>query len=151
MKSNTIIKRPNYKPYPSRDKYHEKIYVDTQGKNYFEPKKWEPSCELLEMENYYLLKMEIVGIKKEALNIKYLNNWIVISGERIMQVVNKKGAVIKDGEIVFSEFVYGKFKREIPLPNDVDGSRMKAKYQDGILGIIIPKKDPFGFVDIEIN
>ena len=108
--SYSLIKKNESKPFTPRTKHHEKIYWDELGKGYFEPKKWEPSIELLQTEQYYILKMEIVGMKKEALQVKYMNNWIVISGERMMEIVNKKGEKI-DGEIVFSEFVYGKFVR----------------------------------------
>jgi len=106
---------------------NQRIFMDGKGTGHWQPEIWEPPCELLETTNGYVLKAELPGIDKKTLNVKYANNWLVISGYKPV-----------DENIQYTELLYGNFKKEIPLPTDVDGTKIQAKYQEGILIILIP-------------
>ncbi|BFU24293.1 heat shock protein, Hsp20 family protein [Entamoeba histolytica HM-1:IMSS-B] len=139
MHSQALVRPTPFNPFIQQQR-NQKIFVDGKGTGHWAPEIWEPPCELLEAEQIYLLKLEVPGIDKKTLSVKYANNWVVITGTRQVE-----------GKIEFTEFLYGTFRREIPLPTDVDGEKIKAKYQDGILAVVIPKKSPMGWVKVDIN
>ncbi|KAL7713182.1 Small heat shock protein C4 [Entamoeba marina] len=142
MKSSpytTALSKPTpFNPFVYQQR-NQRIFIDPRGTGHWAPETWEPPCELLEGKTAYLLRMEIPGVDKKSLNVKYANNWIVISGSRLLE-----------GKLEFTEFLYGTFRREIPLPTDVEGEKIKAKYQDGILVLAIPKTSPLGWVKVDI-
>ena len=47
----------------------------------------------------------------------------------------------KEDNYTRREFGYASFKRSFTLPDSVDDSKIKASYNDGILGIHLPKKE----------
>jgi HSP20 family protein len=59
----------------------------------------------------------------------------MISGER------KSEAKTEEGGMTRSEFRYGKFRRVIPLPGQVENTQVQADYKDGILNLNIPKAE----------
>jgi HSP20 family protein len=74
-------------------------------------------------------------VKKEDINVSIDGSQISINAEV------KKEHEEKDGERVLrSERYYGKFSRSFALSQDVDESTAQAKYSDGVLELILPKK-----------
>jgi HSP20 family protein len=63
------------------------------------------------------------------------NNVLEISSEK--EVKEDKD----DEKIMRREFRYSSFKRLFTLPDTADIDKIKASYKDGILNIIIPKKE----------
>ncbi|ELP84249.1 small heat-shock protein, putative [Entamoeba invadens IP1] len=137
--SSALVKPSFFNPYIDFKK-NQRIFVDPTGTGHWEPEVWEPPCELLEQPTGYKLKMEIPGVDKKSLSVKYANNWIVICGSRQLE-----------GKLEFTEFLYGNFRREIPLPADVDGAKLKAQYHDGTLIVNIPRASPMGWVKVDVN
>ena len=43
---------------------------------------WQPSCDLTEDQDHYLLSLEMAGIPKEQIKIEVVENQLVVSGER---------------------------------------------------------------------
>jgi HSP20 family protein len=60
---------------------------------------------------------------------------VAISGER------KSETKTEDKGRTRTEFHYGKFQRVIPLPVKIQNTDVKAEYKDGILNLILPKKE----------
>jgi len=49
---------------------------------------------------------------------------------------------VKEGEeFARREFIYQSFSRSFSLPNSADPEKIKAKYENGILRVSIPKKE----------
>lgn len=91
--------------------------------------------DITEGDNAYKVKAELPGVKKEDINVSIDGSQISINAEV------KKEHEEKDGERVLrSERYYGKFSRSFALSQDVDESTAQAKYSDGVLELILPKK-----------
>jgi HSP20 family protein len=102
--------------------------------------------EVTEGEQAYTIRAEIPGVKKEDINISIDGDQIAISAE----VKNEKDA--KEGErILRSERYYGKVYRAFALGQPVDDQSAAAKYQDGILELVLPKKAAAQAKRIEIQ
>ena len=102
--------------------------------------------EVSENEQSYVIRAEIPGVKKEDINISIDADQVAISAE----VKNEKDA--REGERVLrAERYYGKVYRAFALGQPVDESAASAKYADGILELVLPKKAAAQAKRIEIQ
>ena len=72
---------------------------------------------------------------KEDFNIELKDNHLTLSGER--KFTEEK----KEKNFQSIETQYGSFSRSFSMPENADASRINAKYNNGILEIIIPKDE----------
>jgi HSP20 family protein len=86
-------------------------------------------------DDTYTVKADIPGVKKDDIQVSVDGNEVTISGEIKKETEEKKGE-----EVLRSERYYGKISRSFTLPNDVDESKVTAKYADGVLKVTLPVK-----------
>jgi HSP20 family protein len=65
-------------------------------------------------------------------NVEVTDDALIIVGERKSEREDEEGGFYR------SERHYGKFHREIPLPEGVDGNKAKAEFRDGVLKVTMP-------------
>jgi HSP20 family protein len=100
-----------------------------------DPSQFPVKVDVTEGDNAYKVQAELPGVKKEDINVSIDGSQISINAEV------KKEHEEKDGERVLrSERYYGKFSRSFQLAQDVDESTAQAKYSDGVLQLVLPKK-----------
>ncbi len=94
-----------------------------------------PSVDVAETETQFEIAAELPGMKKEDIKVDLENGRLSISGERSFK--NEE-----DGKNYHRvETHYGSFSRSFYLPDSIDESSVKAKYEDGILNITIEKNE----------
>ena len=94
-----------------------------------------PKVDIIENEKAYELHVAAPGLSKEDFNIELNKNLLTISGER--KFSNEK----KDTNYHSIETQYGSFSRSFALPENVDAEKINAKYNNGILELIVPKDE----------
>ena len=104
-----------------------------------------PAIDMFERENEVVVRTEIPGMSKEEINISALGNTLTISGER------KAEEEIKEDDYYCCESSYGRFQRDIALPQGVDTDNIKASYKHGILEVVLPKKEEAKPKKIEVT
>lgn len=67
------------------------------------------------------------------MNVDVRENTLFISGEHSQSEEQKKGTAY------FSERRYGAFSRSIPLPPNLKTEDTTAKYENGVLNVVLPK------------
>lgn len=82
-----------------------------------------------------VVEVELAGVKLEEVGIEISGRQLAIMGER--QVQETEGRVFQQIEIPS-----GPFRRIVELQVDVDAERAKATYEDGVLRIELPLRDP---------
>lgn len=94
-----------------------------------------PKVNIKENAEGFHLEMAVPGFKKKDFNISVEKEELIISAE----IKSEK----EEAEENFTrrEFGYGSFQRTFVLPETVNGDKIEAKYEDGILNISIPKKE----------
>ncbi len=95
-----------------------------------------PKVNIVETNDEFRVEMAAPGMKKEDFHVELDNDVLTIHSE----MTNK----VEDGEdqkYARREFSYQSFKRSFYLPNTVEADKIKAKYNDGILSLAIPKKE----------
>ena len=91
--------------------------------------------EIAEKDGAYVLRGELPGVKKDDINVSIDGDTVAITAE----VKNEKD--VKDGERVLrSERCYGKLYRAFTLGQPVDEDGAQARYADGVLELMLPKK-----------
>lgn len=94
-----------------------------------------PKVDILEKDQAFELHVAVPGMNKEDFKIDLKDNYLTISGER--RFTNEK----KDKNFHSVETQYGAFSRSFSLPENVDATRINAKYNNGILELSIPKDE----------
>lgn len=96
---------------------------------------WVPSVDVTETDDAYEFKAELPGLKKEDIHVSVEDNVLCLKGEKKQESESKTKSVHR------IERMYGKFERSFRLPNGVKANEIKAKYENGILTIRLPKSE----------
>ena len=111
----------------------------------FREAEWVPAVNVKERKNDYWISAELPGIDKKDVEITINNNILTIQGQR------EEYKEEKDEKFLRVESSSGSFMRQISLPENVDSGKSMAKFQDGILEIILPKTSKSGAKTVEIK
>jgi len=96
---------------------------------------WSPPVDILERENEVILKVDLPEMNQNDIEIKVEENTLIIRGER------KFIQETPHGNYLQIERPYGTFKRTFAIPRMIDLEKIKAAYKDGVLRIVLPKKE----------
>jgi HSP20 family protein len=96
---------------------------------------FSPKVDVIENENSFEVHLAVPGVSKDDFKIELNDNHLTISGER--KFTNEK----KEKNYHSVETQYGSFSRSFSLPENVDGTKINAKYNNGILELVIPKDE----------
>lgn len=94
-----------------------------------------PKVDVIENETSFEVQLSVPGINKEDFKIEVNDNYLTVSGER--KFTNEK----KEKNYHSVETQYGSFSRSFTLPENVDGTKINAKYNNGILELTLPKDE----------
>jgi HSP20 family protein len=100
----------------------------------FRSVRW-PAMDVFEDRDCLTVRVEVAGMKKEDINISLHDATLTISGER------KPNAAYESAETHRAERFAGRFQRSLSLPATVESEKCKATYQDGILLVVLPKRE----------
>jgi HSP20 family protein len=103
------------------------------------------AMDIIEHEKEYELLANLPGYKKENIKISVHDNQLLIEANASEQKEEKKGTVYR------CERYSGSYRRNLILPDNTDFARIAAKMEDGVLRLIIPKKEPSPKKEIVIN
>lgn len=93
------------------------------------------AMDVKEHGDRYELTADVPGLSKEDISIQVRGDRVlVISGERTADSEDKGDGYYR------MERSYGKFMRSFELPKDADERAVKAKAENGVLSVSIPKK-----------
>ena len=106
---------------------------------------WAPLVDIEETQDELVVKAEIPGMKKEEIKLQVTGDTLAITGER------RSESETKDKTYHRIERSYGKFQRIIGLPSEVQGTKAKASYENGVLVIHLPKTDEAKPKEISID
>jgi HSP20 family protein len=98
---------------------------------------FNPRVDISEDEKNIFINAEIPGVKKEEIKISLQDNILTISGEKKSETEEKK-----DKNYYRSERVFGSFTRSFTLPEEINPDKVEAKFEEGILKIVIEKASP---------
>ncbi len=99
--------------------------------NFSREDQWSPAVEIAEEDKFFSVYLDVPGLKKEEIEIEIKDNRLVVSGER--------KTILNPDKVLRSERRYGKFSRIFTLPQDVNTDAIEARFEEGVLSVILPK------------
>ena len=110
------------------------------------PAQIQVKMDVSRTDDAYAVNAEMPGVKKDDIHVSIDGNQVTISGETKKESEEKKGE-----EVIRSERYYGKVSRSFTLAQDVDESKVVAKYADGVLKLTLPMKSKAATRKITVN
>ena len=96
---------------------------------------WSPAVDIFETESEIVVKAEVPGMDRKDITLNLENNVLTLKGERRFLKEAKEENYHR------IERSYGGFSRAFSIPATVDEEKIRADYQDGVLKIVLPKKE----------
>jgi len=91
--------------------------------------------DVTEDEKTYTVRAEMPGFSREEIEVSVNGDQVSISAQTKKEKEEKKGE-----QVVLRECYYGKQYRAFTLPQVVDDTKTSAKYTNGVLELVLPKK-----------
>ncbi len=93
------------------------------------------TVDVRESGNAYTVQAEIPGVAKEDIHVTVDGNIVTLRAE-----VKQQDTQTSDEKLLRSERYFGSVARSFQLPQEIDNSAAKAKYDNGVLTLTLPKK-----------
>ncbi|HSW64799.1 MAG TPA: Hsp20/alpha crystallin family protein [Dissulfurispiraceae bacterium] len=94
-----------------------------------------PVIELFDRRDALVLRAELPGGSKEEIDLTITKETITIKGEL------KRDEEVKSEDYFIAERLYGSFSRTVQLPFEIDEDKADALFKNGILEVVLPKKE----------
>ena len=91
--------------------------------------------DVKESPQAYTLEAEVPGESKEDINVNVDGNVVTLRTE-----VKQQDRQTDGEKLLRSERYYGAVSRSFQMPVDIDNSAAKARYENGVLQLVLPKK-----------
>ena len=118
------------------DRFLENDLFDWSNRNYSNTNTTLPAVNIKEDEDGFEVEMSAPGLDKKDFKLELNNSVLTISSEKKVENETKEGQ-----QFTRREFSYQSFSRSFTLPETVEGEKIVAKYENGILRLSIPKKE----------
>src|SRR5919112_2265759 len=106
---------------------------------------WFAPTDVSEDANSLRITMELPGVNPDDVRLSLENNILTIRGEKKHQTDESNERVHR------FERTYGVFERTFALPNTVDPEKIEARYENGVLTVMIPKAERAKPREIRVN
>lgn len=105
---------------------------------------FSPALDVHQDKDSVLVTAELPGMKKEDITLSLHDGQLTLAGERRHEKATDEKSRLR------GERFFGKFERTITLPVQVDGTRVAASYENGVLTVTLPKAEAAKPRQIEI-
>jgi HSP20 family protein len=105
------------------------------GGSYFGRTFTVPSVNIVEGKDDFKLSLAVPGMKKNDFKIDVTGNLLTISSEK------EETKEEKEDNYSRQEYNYSSFSRSFTLPEEVNKEKIDATYVDGVLKLVLPKKE----------
>jgi len=96
---------------------------------------WGPAVDIYDSKDNIMVKADIPGMSKDEIDVSVRRDTLLIKGEK------KQEKETKEEGFVRTERFYGAFSRAIRLPAEVDVAKVNASCKNGVLELVLPKKE----------
>jgi HSP20 family protein len=96
---------------------------------------WQPPVDIREKEEALVLEIDLPGVNQNEIDIKVEDNTLIIQGERRFARESPTETYVQ------MERPQGVFRRAFSLSRRIDQEKIKAGYKDGVLRVVLQKKE----------
>ncbi len=112
--------------------------------SFFTERAW-PAIDVAEKDDAVVVRAEVPGCTPDDIEISVYGNTLTLSGEKKESHEDKR-----DG-YYHLESTYGSFRRDIPMPTEVDPAKIEAVVKDGVLSVTLPKAEKSKAVKVKVK
>ena len=91
--------------------------------------------DVAEKNGAYKVTAELAGVKKDDIKLAVDGAQVTLEAE-----VKQEKEASQDERLLHTERTYGKVTRSFTLPQEIDEAKVEAKFRDGVLELMLPKK-----------
>lgn len=96
---------------------------------------WAPAVDIKEEQDRFVIHADIPGVNPEDIDVSMEDGVLTIKGEKNTEAKTEKDNYKR------VERIYGSFYRRFSLPDTADNEAISAKCRNGVLDIVIPKRE----------
>jgi HSP20 family protein len=96
---------------------------------------WTPPVDIYETEDKVILRADLPGVDQKDIDLRIEDNTLILRGERTFAKEEKQEDFLR------IERSYGSFQRTFRLPSSVDQNRVMANHRDGVLEVVLTKRE----------
>jgi len=122
----------NYVPAYWDDFFNDNFFNGFRSVN---QKNTSPAVNVVEEDDSFRIEVAVPGMSRKDIRIDLEDQVLTISSEHKDEKEDKKGQYMR------REFNYSAFKRSFELPETVNADQIRAKHNEGVLTIELPKKE----------
>jgi HSP20 family protein len=104
-----------------------------------------PNIEIYDRTNEIVFRAELPGVRKEDIDLSVTQDSLTLKGQL------KRDEEVKPEALYASEICYGGFARTVTLPVEIDSGKAAATFKNGILELVLPKKEEAKSREIKIE
>lgn len=94
-----------------------------------------PAVDVSEDEHNFTIMADLPGLKKDEVKVEFTDGVLVLKGEKQSSVETK------DEKWHRKERSFGAFERRFEVNVPIDAGSISAKFNDGVLTIVLPKAE----------
>ena len=94
---------------------------------------WNPRVDIQETDTEFLLKADLPDVKKDDVKVEFDNGVLNVEGERRQEKEDKGKRFHR------LEREFGKFVRRFAMPTEIDSTKVRAEFKEGVLHVFLPK------------
>lgn len=106
-----------------------------------------PEADIRETENEIYVLVDLPGMQADEIEVDLESNVLTVAGEKREE--REEGSENETWHL--SERRYGRFTRAFVLPREVEQEQIQARFEDGVLSVVIPKAEKARRRRIEIH
>lgn len=96
---------------------------------------WAPQVDIKEEADKFIVTADLPGVEPKDIEVSMENNVLTIKGERHLERAEEGKSYSR------LERFSGTFCRQFSLPDSIENEKIQAKSKNGVLAIIVPKKE----------
>ena len=94
-----------------------------------------PCMNVNETDLDYIVSIDLPGVDKRDVDVDMSEGMVTIIGKR------ENSQEGKDNSCIWKETPHGTFRRSFELSNTVQADKIKARFKNGVLNLIVPKAE----------
>lgn len=125
-----------YNPFRDMEEMERRFFSDPFGAFFGTQDLAEFKTDVTDEGDRYLLEADLPGFDKKDIHLDISGDTLTVSAERHSKIEEKD----KKDKVVRVERSYGTYSRSFDI-SGIDAGGIKAKYENGVLALTLPKKD----------
>ncbi|MDH4111887.1 MAG: Hsp20/alpha crystallin family protein [Actinomycetota bacterium] len=130
---------------PFRDLKGVEAEFDRMVGQAFSKNAWVPALDIRETEDRFEVTVDLPGLRSQDVELTFEDGMLTVRGQREFSRDENEGQYHR------IERSYGSFARSVRLPRVADSEHIEASFDNGVLSVLVPKREEAKARTIEVK